>query len=41
MSEKDQIARLLSAIQKDDFSENKGKKKDEEGGEGAEGQEAQ
>jgi WD40 repeat protein len=41
VSEKDQIARLLSAIQKDDFSENKGKKKDEEGGEGAEGQEAQ
>lgn len=34
VSEKDQIQRLLSAIQKDDYSEQKGKKNDEEGGEG-------
>lgn len=31
VSEKDQINRLLQAIQKDDFTETKGKKKDEEG----------
>lgn len=31
VSEKDQISRLLKAIQKDDFTESKGKKKDEEG----------
>ena len=33
VSEKDQINRLLQAIQKDDFTETKGKKKDEEGDE--------
>ncbi len=35
VSEKDQKSRLLAAIQKDDFTETKGKKKDEEGEEGA------
>lgn len=34
VSEKDQINRLLTAIQKDDYTEQKGKKKDENGGDG-------
>lgn len=36
VSERDQKSRLLTAIQKDDFTETKGKKKDGEDGEKAE-----